>query len=174
MFKILAVFIIVILFVGIDKPMVVVDKISQKGIDLIKRFEGYTDHSYICAGGKWTIGWGSTIVNGIPVKEGDKIDPDQAERALVIHLDSLVCPAVKQNVRVDINQNQFDALCSFIYNVGAPSFINSTLLRKLNASDYAGAANQFSLWVYANKKLLAGLVKRRKAERELFLSTSMV
>lgn len=77
---------------------------------------------------------------------------------------------VNRYVSVDLNQNQFDALVSFTYNLGCTSFKNSTLLKKVNLKDFEGAANEFKKWKYSNGKVLSGLVKRREAERELFLS----
>jgi lysozyme len=76
---------------------------------------------------------------------------------------------VSKLVKVPLSQNQFDALVSFEYNVGYGNFSKSTLLRKLNLKDYIGASKEFDKWVYANKKKLTGLVKRRKSEKELFL-----
>ncbi len=79
---------------------------------------------------------------------------------------------VERLVRVRVNQGQFDALVSFTYNVGEGNFTNSTLLRKLNAGDTAGAAEQFARWVHASGKVLPGLVKRRAAERAMFLGVA--
>ncbi len=78
--------------------------------------------------------------------------------------------AVNTNVKAQMSQGQFDALVSFVFNVGAGNFVRSTLLRKLNAGDYDGAVAEFGCWVFAGKTVLPGLVRRRAAERELFLS----
>lgn len=159
-------------------------KISQKGLDLIKKFEGYREHAYLCAGNQWTVGWGSTIVDGIKVKKGDVVDALKAEQALSTHLDTLVCPSVVKHIKAPLNQNQFDALCSFIYNTGegglryysakAGKFVDTQVKQKLNAEDYTGAADALLAWDKVPTKLgmapLAGLTKRRKEERQLFLS----
>jgi lysozyme len=160
-------------------------KISQKGLDLIKKYEGYREHAYLCAGGQWTIGWGSTIVDGIKVKKGDVVDAVKADKALSVHLDTLVCPSVLKHIKAPLNQNQFDALCSFIYNTGegglryysskAGRFVDTQVKQKLNAEDYQGAADALLAWDKVPTKTgamapLAGLTKRRQEERLLFLS----
>ena len=139
--------------------------ISKKGIDLIKRFEGCRLKAYRCPAGVWTIGYGHTG----NVKSTDVITQEKAEeilkRDLKVHEDN-----VKRVVKIALTQNQFDALVSFEYNVGYGAFANSTLLKLLNAGNYNGASKQFERWVYAGDRVLEGLLKRRKAERELFLS----
>lgn len=139
--------------------------ISKKGIDLIKRFEGCRLKAYRCPAGVWTIGYGHTN----NVRPDDIITQDDAEellkRDLKVHEDN-----VKRVVKIALTQNQFDALVSFEYNVGYGAFANSTLLKLLNAGNYNAASKQFERWVYAGDRVLEGLVKRRKAERELFLS----
>ena len=139
-------------------------KISDNGLNLIKKFEGCRLKSYKCPAGVLTIGYGHT---GADVKENMIITKEQAEN--LFNLDILVhSNNVSKLVRVNLTQNQFDALVSFEYNVGYGNFSKSTLLRKLNARDYIGASNEFGKWVFANKKKLQGLVKRRQAEKELF------
>ncbi len=96
------------------------------------------------------------------------ITRDQAERILLHVLATEYAPAVERYALVPLTQWQFDALCSFAYNVGAQNLRTSTLLRKLNARDYAGAAAQFDRWVMADGKPLPGLVKRRALERAMF------
>ena len=139
--------------------------ISKKGIDLIKRFEGCRLKAYRCPAGVWTIGYGHTG----NIKSTDVITQEKAEeilkRDIKVHEDN-----VKRLVKVALTQNQFDALVSFEFNVGYGMFANSTLLRLLNSGNYTASANQFSRWVYAGDKVLEGLVKRRNAEKELFLS----
>ena len=139
--------------------------ISQTGIDLIKQFEGCKLEAYQCSAGVWTIGYGHT---GSDVTKGRKITQNDAEsllkQDLIVH-----CNNVLKLVKVKLNQNQFDALVSFEYNVGYGNLSSSTLLKLLNKGDYTGAAGQFEKWVYAGGKVLAGLQKRRKAEKELFL-----
>ena len=140
--------------------------ISQKGIDLIKKFEGCCLAAYKCPAGVLTIGYGHT---GSGVNVGLRITQEQADKLLksdlVIHSNN-----VSRLVKVPLNQNQFDALVSFEYNIGYGNFSKSTLLRLLNQKKYEEAAEQFDKWVFAKKRKLAGLVKRRSAEKELFIS----
>ena len=140
-------------------------EISEKGINLIKNFEGCHLKAYICPAGKWTIGYGHT---GKDIKEGLVITQEQAEHYL--HNDVIIHSAnVSRLVKRPLTQNQFDALVSFEYNVGYGNFASSTMLKLLNKGAYKLAAEQFDRWVFANKKKLEGLVKRRQAEKELFL-----
>lgn len=139
--------------------------ISQKGIDLIKKFEGCRLTAYRCPANILTIGYGHT---GSDVVTGQKITQEQAEKLL--KSDLLVhCNNVSRMVKVPLTQNQFDALVSFEFNVGYGNFASSTMLKLLNQKKYREAAAQFDRWVYANRKVLAGLVKRRAAEKALFL-----
>lgn len=139
--------------------------ISQKGIDLIKNFEGCRLTAYRCPANILTIGYGHT---GSDVVTGQKITQEQAEKLL--KSDLLVhCNNVSRLVKVPLTQNQFDALVSFEFNVGYGNFASSTMLKLLNQKKYREAAAQFDRWIYANRKVLAGLVKRRAAEKTLFL-----
>lgn len=145
-------------------------EMSKNGLALLKGFEGCELTAYQDSVGVWTIGYGWTQpVNGKPVSKGMTISQDTA--------DSLLCSGVVQYekgvtglVKVAVNQNQFDALVDFAYNLGVKALEGSTLLKKLNAGDYAGAADEFPKWSKAGGKVLNGLVKRRAAERSLFLS----
>jgi lysozyme len=145
-------------------------QISENGLALIRRFEGCSLVAYLCPAGKWTVGYGWTQpVGGRPVQRGMKISQAQAERLLrcgVVQYEQ----AVSRVVRVPLTQNQFDALVSLAYNIGPLAFSTSTLVRMLNAGNYTGAADQFLRWNKSGKKILPGLVARRGAERELFLS----
>lgn len=138
-------------------------KISQKGIDLIKSFEGCRLAAYKCPAGVWTIGYGHTS----GVRAGQKITQKQAEDFLKSDL-QVYEKGVEKAVRVKLNQNQFDALVSFSFNCGLGALKNSTLLKKLNAGDYKGASAEFPRWNKANGRILAGLKRRRKAEKTLF------
>ena len=97
------------------------------------------------------------------------ISQNEADRLLKMDL-IVHCNNVSGLVKVPLNQNQFDALVSFEYNVGYGALAGSTLLRLLNAGDYKGAGGQFGRWVYGGGKTLPGLVRRRKAELDLFLA----
>lgn len=142
-------------------------KTSPKGIALIKSAEGLRLKAYPdpgTGGLPWTIGYGSTsgVTRNMVITEA------QAEQMLAADLVRFE-RIVERAVRVPVSQGQFDALVSFTYNVGEGNFTKSTLLRKLNAGDAAGAAEQFSRWVHAGGKVLPGLVKRRADERALYL-----
>lgn len=143
---------------------------GQKGLDLIKQFEGLRLKAYDDGVGVWTIGYGTIrYPNGVRVKSGDTCTKEQAEQYLKTDLDSFE-NVINTKVKVTLTQNQFDALACFVYNVGATNFSNSTLLRKLNAKDYSGAADQLLRWNKAGGKVMNGLTRRREAERKLFLS----
>ena len=143
---------------------------SEKGIALIQQFEGCKLTAYQDSVGVWTIGYGWTQpVDGKPIRAGMTIKQETAERLLKTGLVSYESD-VSRLVKVGLTQWQFDALVSFTYNLGARSLSTSTLLRKLNAGDYAGAADEFLRWNKAGGKVLNGLTRRREAERALFLS----
>lgn len=143
---------------------------SDKGIALIKEFEGCKLTAYQDSIGVWTIGYGWTQpVDGKPIRAGMTIKQETAERLLKTGLVSYESD-VSRLVKVGLTQGQFDALVSFTYNLGARSLSTSILLRKLNAGDYAGAADEFLRWNKAGGKVLNGLTRRREAERALFLS----
>jgi GH24 family phage-related lysozyme (muramidase) len=143
---------------------------SDKGISLIKQFEGCKLTAYQDSVGVWTIGYGWTQpVDGKPIRAGMTIKQETAERLLKTGLVSYESD-VSRLVKVGLTQGQFDALVSFTYNLGARSLSTSTLLRKLNGGDYAGAADEFLRWNKAGGNVLNGLTRRREAERALFLS----
>lgn len=142
--------------------------VGQRGIGLIKSFEGCKLTAYPDPGSKdgkpWTIGWGTTR----GVRPGMTITQEEADLLLAEDINSFAA-AVNRLVTVPLNQNQFDALTSFAYNVGSSNLGSSTLLRLLNEGDYEGAAGQFGRWVKgASGEVLPGLVRRRAAEKALF------
>ncbi len=142
---------------------------SQAGIDFIKRFEGLSLKPYICSAGKPTIGYGSTFYpNGRKVTAQDKsITKDEAEKLLIDTLKPFE-NKVNRLVTVPINQNQFDALVSHTFNTGG----SDTLFRLINQRADISLIEDWwtTRYITANKKLLSGLVRRRKEEFELFLS----
>lgn len=138
---------------------------SNNGINLIKRFEGLRLEAYRDSVGIPTIGYGHT--HG--VKMGDVITGAQADAFLREDL-KVAELTINANAKVKLTQGQFDALASFVFNLGSGNFAKSTLLEKLNTGDYAGAADEFEKWVNAGGKKSPGLVKRRAAEREVFLT----
>lgn len=142
-------------------------KLSQRGIDLIKQFEGYSSKAYpdpATGGAPWTIGYGT--IKG--VKPGMIITAEQAEKMLrddVAKFES----GVSSLITSPTNQGQFDAMVSLAYNIGLGNFGKSTLLKKHNARCYTCAADQFRVWNRANGKVMNGLTKRRAAEREVYM-----
>lgn len=137
---------------------------SRNGIELIKRFEGCRLKTYICPAGVFTIGYGHT---GADVKSGLKITQEEAETLLKNDLKAFE-KGVQRIIKKELTQNQFDALVSFAYNLGLESLRKSTLAKLINQGKIKEAANQFERWVYANGVKLNGLIRRRKAEKELF------
>ncbi len=138
-------------------------KISNKGIDLIKHFEGCETEAYKCPAGVWTIGYGH--IKG--VQEGDVITEAQAHEMLVEELNEYE-NYIHDYVECPLNQDQFDAMVSWVYNLGSGNLRSSTLLRTLNAGDYAGVPAQMMRWNKAAGKPLEGLTRRRQAEADLF------
>ena len=138
---------------------------SKEGIALIKKFEGCKLESYKCAAGVWTIGYGST--HGIT--EGMSISQERADMLLLEDLEKFE-QAVNDLVEVDLQQNQFDALVSWTFNLGPTNLKNSTLLKVLNSThvDWADIPYQIQRWNKAGGKVLEGLVRRREAEALLF------
>lgn len=143
-------------------------KTGAKGRELIKSFESLKLKAYPdpATGGKpWTIGWGHTK----GVKPGDQITQVQAETFLAEDL-SVFEAAVSTAIKRPMTQNQFDAMVSLAFNIGGANFASSTLVKKFNAGDVSGSADEFLRWNRANGKVMNGLTRRRTAERELFLS----
>ena len=146
-------------------------KISKVGLDLIKSFEGCQLKAYRCPAGVWTIGWGTTEpVNGTKPHEGMRITQSQADQLLVDHLQTY--ENAVNRLGVPLNQNQFDALVSFCYNLG-PGIFKGNLLNAIKSSQWSNVAAQMLLYNKArvNGKLteLKGLTRRRQAESELLL-----
>lgn len=143
-----------------------------KAETIIKEFEGEELDAYLDPAGIPTIGYGTTRNpdTGKRIKLGDKIDKATAIRWLRMDT-AKVRESVKKLVKVPINARQLDALTSFVYNVGQTAFADSTMLKLLNnKTDKRIVANEFDRWVYAKRVKLPGLVRRRKLEKELFLS----
>ncbi len=146
------------------KPYSLEQVTNEKGLRLIKTFEGLRLSAYQDAVGVWTIGYGTTT----GVYPGMVITVAQAEEFLRRDLQRFEA-AVRQFVKVPLNADQFSALVAFTYNLGEGALASSTLLSKLNGSAYVGAADELLNWVHAGGRVLAGLVRRRNAERALFL-----
>lgn len=143
--------------------------INKATVDLIKSFEGKELKAYKDSVGVWTIGYGHTAMAGPPnPRAGMVISEAEAEAILKDDLTDFA-KGVAALIKVPVTDNQFGALVSFAFNVGVGALKGSTLLRKLNAKDYVGASNEFAKWNKAGGKVLAGLVRRRAAEKTLFL-----
>jgi lysozyme len=137
---------------------------GARGLDLIKSFEGLRLSAYRDSVGIWTIGYGHTK----GVKPGDTITVEQANDFLREDLRDAE-RAVNDLTFLNLTQSQFDALVSFTFNLGRGNLQASTLLRRVNEGDFEGAAEEFLRWTKAGGKVLPGLVRRREAERALFL-----
>jgi lysozyme len=147
-----------------------ITKISKEGVELIKRFEGFSGKPYKCPAGIITIGYGATFYpNGTKVAMTDKVITEQEGtdllKSMLIKFEQYV-----DSYCVDtLTQNQFDALVSFCYNVGPVNLKNSTLIKKVNKNpNDPTIKDEFLKWVKANGKTLKGLVTRRTAEFELY------
>ena len=139
--------------------------INDNGLSILKKCEGLKLDAYRCPAGVWTIGYGHTK----DVKPGDKVTPEEAELMLLEDLEWAE-KAVATMVTESINDNEFSALVSFVFNVGSRAFKGSTLLKLLNKGDHLGAARNFEKWVYADGQKLRGLEIRRRLELALFLT----
>lgn len=139
-------------------------KTSSIGRKLIQSFEGYRSEAYLCPAGKWTIGYGHTS----GVKEGDTCTREQAD--MFLQEDLRVAEEAVNSQNLNLSQLQFDALVSFVYNVGAGNFQSSTLLKYLKQDTLPRTTleNEWKKWKYANKQELKGLVRRRAAEWSLY------
>jgi lysozyme len=137
---------------------------SDNGLALTKSFEGLHLEAYRDCAGIWTIGYGHT---GPAVCSGQAISDFEAEELLRADLTEAVA-CVNRAVQTVISQGQFDAMVDFCFNAGRGNFGQSTLLRKVNSRDFGGAVAQFALWVHAGGEVVSGLVRRRKAEADLF------
>ena len=147
-------------------------KISENGLKLIKKFEGLSLKPYLCSAGVPTIGWGNTFYENMKkvTLQDEPITEERANSLFNFLVTTNYVNVVNRLVIVDINQNQFDALVSFVYNLGSGNFEKSTLLKKVNQEDFIGASLEFEKWNRSSGKVLNGLTKRRLSEKELFLS----
>jgi len=137
--------------------------ISQEGLSLIKKFEGCELEAYKCAAGVLTIGYGSTK----GVKEGDTITQEEADKLLLHEMEEYE-GYINNNVTVDLKQNEFDALVSWVFNLGPANLKASTMLKVLNNKEYDDVPAQIKRWNKAGGKVLQGLIRRREAEALLF------
>ena len=145
---------------------------NSRGIAIIKHYEGFYSTPYKCPAGLWTFGYGN-----IRDKEGQRVTADTApisdlegEMLLMEELDT-VEGQIKRLAVIPLTENQFSAICSLVWNIGSGRFKASTLRAKLNRGDYEGASAEFPKWRRGGGRILPGLVRRRKSERELFETT---
>ena len=148
-------------------------EISGDGIAMVKRFEGFKAKAYLDTGKVLTIGYGHTSDSNYVVKAGAVITEAKAEELLKLDLREAE-DTVSRLVKVSLNDNQFAALVSFVFNIGETQFKGSTLLRKLNKGDYASVPSELLKWVNDNGKRITGLVNRRNAEGGLWVKGSFV
>jgi len=141
----------------------------NKGIAIIRKYEGLRLQAYICPSGLATIGFGATFFeNGTRVQLGDKISRDRADQLLFFQV-KLFAEEVRRTVKSNINENQLGALVSFCFNVGGAAFAKSTLAKKVNANPSDSTIrNEFMRWTRGGGKVLPGLVKRREEEANLY------
>ena len=149
-------------------------KTGLAGIQMIKEFEGFRSKPYLDAVGVPTIGYGAThYADGRKVKMTDKPITEAEASALLAEMLKQYEKPVLDLVTSKINQNQFDALVSFTYNLGGTNFRKSTLLKKVNANPMdLTISNEFLKWNKAGNKVLAGLTRRRRAESDLYFTKS--
>ena len=139
--------------------------IGENGLKLIKKFEGFSPLEYTCVGGKKTIGYGHVVLPGESFPCG--VTENKALEILSADV-SIAEKTVLDLVRVPLNRNQFDALVSFVFNLGRRNFEHSTLLKRLNDGAYDDCPAEIMRWVYVGGTVNAGLMRRRKAEACLF------
>ena len=144
-------------------------KVSEEGLRLIKRFEGFSETVYICPAGYPTIGYGHVVLDHEVENFAYGISEEQATDLLRQDV-AIAERAVLQHINVPLSDGQFDALVSFTFNLGSGALQRSTLRRKLNRQEYRLAAKEFGRWVWAGGKKLKGLIHRRNAEAALFSS----
>lgn len=146
--------------------------VSPEAVNLIKEFEGFESQAYIDTDGTPVIGYGLSRINGKPVQMGDRITAQEANSALNAQLQEIQT-VLDKAIAVELSDRQLSAIASLSFNVGVHSIGDSTLVRKLNAGDYNGAANEFLRWDKADVRgrlvQMPGLTRRRQAEKELFL-----
>lgn len=143
-------------------------QVTEQGLDLIKHFEGLSLKPYKDIAGYWTIGYGHLM------KEYQAILLTEAEAEELLRSDlGKAERAVLRLTKVDLTDYQFDALVSFVFNLGAGAYQRSTLRAKLNRGDYTGAAPEFLKWIRAGGKVSKGLLRRRKAESQIFLGLGL-
>lgn len=143
--------------------------VTDVGLELIKRFESFSPTVYVCPAGYPTVGYGHVVLDGEPERLAGGIDEDEAEDLL--RLDAGIAErAVLRLIAVPLTDGQFDALVSFVFNVGAGGLQRSTLRRKVNRDEHSAVPAEFMKWIWAGGRKLKGLVRRREAEARIYAS----
>lgn len=141
---------------------------TEEGLALIRRFEGFRAQAYRCPAGIWTIGYGHTSNAGPPrVSPGMEMSEAEARRVLAADVERFAAE-VRAALTREVSPQQFSALVSFAFNVGTAAFRTSSVLRAVNAGDFGAVPGRLGLWVKAMGKTLPGLVRRRAAEAQMF------
>lgn len=140
---------------------------SEAAYALIKRFEGFSETPYLCPAGMRTIGYGHVIKPQATISA--RITVSQAEKLLEKDIQAFE-KIVQAQVGIILNQSQFDALVSFVYNIGETAFMRSTMLKRIKQNNHAAAAKEFARWVYVKGQKMPGLIARRAAEAALYAS----
>ena len=153
---------------GVPNKLIVPNMISTKGLDSIKSSEGFKEKSYVDSKKKIVIGYGTTIPN--PSYRNKTITEKEGEQLLLNHLNRYVFPVIKKYVKIALTQNEFDALCSLIYNIGDSAFIRSELLKSGINKRNTEKIKQHWDWLkaYGRESPVEGLVKRREKEKKMF------
>lgn len=146
--------------------------IPDQAVDIVKRFEGFRPKAYLCPAGVWTVGYGTTSAAGVAeVHAQTTVSEPEAELWLILTL-SKFAKKIRPLIRCLMTSNEWAAMLSLAYNIGVNAFRRSSVLRHFNAGEKTRAADAFLLWKKAKGKVLKGLVVRREAERDLFLTAS--
>lgn len=148
-------------------PIAAPSSVPPAAIQIVAEFEGFRADAYLCPAGVWTVGYGTTRMDGRAVQAGDRVDEATARKLLRADLED-AARAVDRLVVVDLTEHQRAALISWIYNVGQGAAERSTLLRLLNLGNYADVPDQLRRWNKAGGRVLAGLERRREAEARLW------
>lgn len=144
-------------------------KTYDGALEIIKKYETFRADAYQDSAGIWTIGYGTTLYsNNLAVLSTDNISHEKAVEEMCFHIEKRIMPVINKELQGFLNDNQRQALISFIYNIGTGAFLKSTMFKKLQVEDLFGASKEFDRWVYSKGKKLRGLIRRRKEERALF------
>lgn len=146
-------------------------KFSKTAVEMNKGYEGFFPKAYLCPAGIWTVGYGTTFINGRKVTSSDRMTKEEATAYLVMdmqkHLDG-AAKYIKPEIKAQLNQNQIDAITLFTYNLGVGRFSKTPFLQALNAGDFKNCSEKMLQHNKGGGKVLKGLVRRRAEEKALF------